>query len=274
MAPWTGSAPGRGARRPPNASRNVTVRRFFGRTRGDPPLSARLRRRTGRRDGTGAPLRPVAQDGPGNPRNDPGPRKKPFARGAALRSRQAMHTRRAVHPLLLDPSYWRERIESIESDAVGVVWTPRPDLSGSGKDVTEFRIRTHDGGRLWGLFARPTWQKGPWPAVVRSVGPADRPEVTAPLVRSGSAEFVFQEPAGRRLADRVLDVMQVCRFALETHGIDGVEVEAPEPATEESSRGACRNGAGADELVIAEHLMTQHRMTEQWQPTCPPHNPL
>lgn len=111
--------------------------------------------------------------------------------------------------------------------------------------MTEFRIRAHDGGRLWGLYAHPTWQPGPWPAKVRSVGPATRPMPEGRLVQCGTAEFVFQEPAGRRLCDRVLDVMQVCRVALATTGIDEIEVEAPKAGAD-----ACN-----DELLIAGQLL-------------------
>lgn len=162
-----------------------------------------------------------------------------------------MRARRAVHPLLLDPSYWRDKLQSISHGSIGVVWTPRPDLSGRGKETMEFRVRSHDGERLWGLFARPSWQSEPWPAIVRSVGPADRPTLDARRIQTGTAEFVFQEPAGRRLADRVIDVMQVCRLALETQGIEEVEVEGPHA-----------RAAGADcndELLIAGQLLT-HRI--------------
>ncbi|MEL6904125.1 MAG: hypothetical protein AAFZ87_09340 [Planctomycetota bacterium] len=165
-----------------------------------------------------------------------------------------MTDRRAVHPLLLDPSYWRTRLDALPADC-GAVWTPRKEQSRDGIEVAEFRLNAHDGVRLWGLFARPTWISGPWHATVRTVGPADRPQVDSALVRVGSAEFVFQEPAGRRLADRVLDVMQVCRLALATPAITGVEVEAPDE---------CRGVGSGDEAVIAERVMLQHRVTEQW----------
>ena len=115
----------------------------------------------------------------------------------------------------------------------------------------EFRIKSHDGERLWGLFARPTWQSEPWPAIVRSVGPATRPCIKPRTIQTGTAEFVFQEPAGRRLADRVIDVMQVCRLALETSGIEEVEVEGP---ADEAQSGDCN-----DELLIAEQLLA-HRI--------------
>lgn len=162
-----------------------------------------------------------------------------------------MRARRAVHPLLLDPTYWRGRLQTLSEDCRGVVWTPRPDLSGRGKETMEFRIRSHDGAQLWGLFARPAWHSEPWHAVVRSVGPATRPTIDVKLVQSGTAEFVFQEPAGRRLADRVIDVMQVCRLAMETAGIEGVEVEGP--------GGTAESPTCNDELLIADQLIT-HRI--------------
>lgn len=115
----------------------------------------------------------------------------------------------------------------------------------------EFRIQSHDGESLWGLFARPAWHSEPWQAIVRSVGPATRPTIDARLVQEGTAEFVFQEPAGRRLADRVVDVMQICRLAMETTGIDGVEVQGP---TGKASKATCN-----DEVLIADQLLT-HRI--------------
>ncbi|MEM8712902.1 MAG: hypothetical protein AAGG01_18275, partial [Planctomycetota bacterium] len=140
-----------------------------------------------------------------------------------------MRARKSVHPLLLEPVYWRNRLAELPDGPSGVIWTPRPDLSGAGMEVTEFRIETHDGERLWGLFARPTWQAEPWPAAVRSVGPAVRPTTCARTCQTGTAEFVFQEPAGRRLADRVMDVMQVCKLALGTRGIEQIEVQHEHP---------------------------------------------
>lgn len=160
-----------------------------------------------------------------------------------------MRTRKAVHPLLLDPAYWRDRVRVLDQGHPGVVWTPRPDLSGAGKDVMEFRIRGHDGALLWGLFARPTWQAEPWPAAVRAVGPAVRPTIDAGTVQAGVAEFVFQEPAGRVLSDRVIDVMRVCKLALGTSGIGEVQVRIAAGATE----------ATGDELMIVDQLLS-HRI--------------
>lgn len=246
--------------------------------------------------------------------------------------------RRSVHPLLLEPTYWRVRLQALEDEQTGPLITPRPDLSGNGRAVVEFRIRAHDGERLWGLLSRPEHVTGPLPARIRSVGPADpvlptggagtplrpgegshgegsradgtgsrtscalppaalphgsrerwstvsdsavsdasvsdtsnhetaeanhdthcpdtpfepaslHPSAPAPSPATSSsevAEFVFQEPAGRRLEDRVLDVVRICRVAGSTAGVDGNRVEL--------SHDACV----PDEFLIVEHLKRSH----------------
>ena len=173
--------------------------------------------------------------------------KWPFERTSNQGSRAPMRARRAVHPLLLEPRYWRDRLQPLSSQSLDVVWTPRPDLSGRGKETMEFRVRGHDGEQLWGLFSRPAWHSRPWRAVVRSVGPAARPAIDSGLVQEGTAEFILQELAGRRLADRVVDLMHVCRLAMKTTGIEGVEVQAP---ADETCSPACK-----DDLLIAEQLL-------------------
>lgn len=155
-----------------------------------------------------------------------------------------MRMRKSVHPLLLEPTYWRNRLEGMSLERQSLMITPRPDLSGHGREVVEFGLRAHDGERLWGLFARPSWRSGPWPARIRSVGPADRPEVDADLLENGQAEFVFQEPAGRRLEDRVLDVVRICQVAFQTTGIDRLAIRF-DCATDTD---------GPDEYLIAEQL--------------------
>ncbi|MCP3919937.1 MAG: hypothetical protein GY711_30780 [bacterium] len=122
--------------------------------------------------------------------------------------------------------------------------TDRRDLSRPGRDVVEFRMRAHDGAQLWGLFARPSWHTGRLPARIRSVGPAQRPEIDSKTLGEGFAEFVFQEPAGRRLEDRVLDVVRICQMAFATEGIDRLQVSFSVP----------NETREPDEYIIAKHL--------------------
>ena len=172
-----------------------------------------------------------------------------------------MRARKTVHPLLLEPAYWRNRLQQLEEEPSGVLWTPRPDLSGGGYEVTEFRIRAHDRVRLWGLFSRPTWQAKPWPATVRSVGPAVRPTTCPETAQSGTAEFIFQEPAGRRLSDRVMDVMQICQLALGTKGVEEVQVQHEHPAVQHRDPGASHTVRNTDELLIVQQLLS-HRIAK------------
>lgn len=155
-----------------------------------------------------------------------------------------MGTRRSVHPLLLEPSYWRIRLQELGVRGPSVLTKPRPELCAGGRDVVEFQIRTHDGGSLWGLIVRPTLRAGPWPARVRSVAPSALMAVDRSWIEGGGAELIFQETAGRKLEDRVLDVVHVSRVALHIEGIDGGGVTYP-PSDE---------GAGFDEFRIAEQL--------------------
>ena len=158
-----------------------------------------------------------------------------------------MTERRSVHPLLLEPTYWRERLRCLEGEDQGLFFTPKPDLSVPGTEVVAFRIRAHDGQVLRGLLARPTWQQGDRPAIVRSVPAGTEPRVDLDTVRSGSAELVFEEPRGRALPDRVLDVVRVSQIALRTQGIDRLQIHfgCLEPDVDDL----------ADEYLIADQLL-------------------
>jgi hypothetical protein len=77
--------------------------------------------------------------------------------------------------------------------------------------------------------------------------PADRPpEIDLPAVRAGVVEYALQFPAGRKLEDRVLDVLRVCELAASKENVRPHEVflftqdEGPEP----------------DEFLIASQLMS------------------
>ncbi|MBL8863694.1 MAG: hypothetical protein JNK02_17015 [Planctomycetes bacterium] len=147
-----------------------------------------------------------------------------------------------LHPLLLESGYWRNRLRELRIARVSLVLIPRPELSTNGIQVDEFRVRAHDGIRIWGLRARSRF--GTRSARVRVVGPSDLPRIDSAAVLRGEAEFVFQEPAGRRLEDRVLDVLRVCQLAGEV-GASPSEVELVAPAT----------GPAPDEFLIASQLL-------------------
>ena len=133
----------------------------------------------------------------------------------------------------------------------GLLILPRQDLTTPFADVVEWRMRGHDGVKLWGLRAVSPFHPDPRGVCVREVSATELPEVRLEAVMEGWAEFVLQIPAGRRLEDRVLDLLRVVQVGLSTFGLglDAVRMEASVPAGE--------GRRPADELVIAERLVRE-----------------
>ncbi|MCB9908154.1 MAG: hypothetical protein H6830_10595 [Planctomycetes bacterium] len=116
---------------------------------------------------------------------------------------------RSVHPLLLEPSYWNQRLSELEEGAGSMFSSPREDLSGSGREVEEFRLKTHDGQLLWGLIAYPTFFQGSRPCCIKAAGPAEPIVLDPSAPETGTVEILYQVPAGRRLEDRVVDLLRI-----------------------------------------------------------------
>ncbi len=150
---------------------------------------------------------------------------------------------RSLHPLLLEQGYWRNRLQVLKLARPSVLLIPRPELTSNVVEVDEFRIRTHDGIRLFGLRARHRMGASSTPARIRVVGPCELPEVDTAKLRPGESEFVFQSPAGRRLEDRVLDVLRICQVAAQRDEVRGEDV-----------RLVCTDGQ-RDEFLIASQLL-------------------
>jgi len=127
-------------------------------------------------------------------------------------------SRRTLHPLLLERVYWRNRLQQLNLAQPSVLLIPRPELSTNSVEVDEFRLRTHDGIRLYGLRAQSRLPVPEQQVMVRLVGPCDSPDLDRDAMSNGATEFVFQEPAGRRLEDRVMDVLRVCQIAAAQEG--------------------------------------------------------
>lgn len=175
---------------------------------------------------------------------------------------------RRLHPLLLERNYWRNRLEAMQLDTPSRFFLPRPDLTTPFEQVLEFRIRAHDGVRIFGLLARSamnfgssstpvtgTVPGGPGgdgqPAKIRLIGPCDLPEIDRRLREDGWAQFVLQAPAGRRLEDRVLDLVLVCQLARSTEGIDPERIELELPSQEPPSQ-----EPSTDAILIASCLLS------------------
>jgi len=111
--------------------------------------------------------------------------------------------------------------------------------------VEEFRIRAHDGLRLTGLQGRRSLELTEARIRLRVV-PAERiPEIDRQAVAGGVIEYVLQFPAGRRLEDRVLDVVRICELAAARAGVEPCEVQLYSPS----------GVPDPDEFLIASELL-------------------
>lgn len=155
-----------------------------------------------------------------------------------------MTRHRALHPLLLEPRYWRNRLKARGIAARNLETLPRPDLSRTGIEVRELRFQAHDGLALWGLVVRGLSAGSPCPARIRLVGVGETAAVDEECIRSGCADILLQEPPARRLEDRVLDVLTVWEIAGTLEGIDQGRIRLEMPSREEAP----------DEFLIAEEL--------------------
>lgn len=154
-----------------------------------------------------------------------------------------MPARRDLHPLLFEPRYWRERFAQQQATARCLLRVPRPDLSSTFCEVEELRFRAHDGVRLWGLIAHCTLGFPGQRARIRTLKACNPPSIDVEVVRAGTSEILLQVPPGRRLEDRVLDVLRCCDLAVELESLPAEGVDLDAEASEQ-----------ADEVLIAQRL--------------------
>jgi len=132
---------------------------------------------------------------------------------------------------LVEPNFWRARLERLRATPRALAFFPRPDLSSPLVEVDEWRLRAHDGERLWGLRGRSPFNPDPFGASVRLALAPALTEVDVAVVAEGQVEWVLQVPAGRRLEDRVLDLVRLWEVVAEfAEGADDVRFAHSEQA--------------------------------------------
>lgn len=131
----------------------------------------------------------------------------------------------ASRQLLLDPEYWRARLERLEREPRQLAIFPRPDLSRPGIEVIELRLRAFDGARLTALLARSAFASTGLEVRVRACPDAGEAPLDFGTVESGGTDLVFQYPPGRRLEERVLDVLRIVAAACSLESIDCEKVD-------------------------------------------------
>jgi hypothetical protein len=126
--------------------------------------------------------------------------------------------------LLLDPEYWRPRLERLGRVPRSLLVFPRPDLGRPGVEVIELRLRAHDGARLVCILGRPSFAHGD---VVR-VRVADAlagTDLDWHAIEDGACDLIFTSPPERGLEDRVLDVLRVAKSAASIESAPWEEVD-------------------------------------------------
>ena len=131
----------------------------------------------------------------------------------------------SVHPFLLQPEYWRTRLERPGISQGSLLLLPRPDVSTPFVEVEEFRFRAHDGLRLWGVRMLAGYSAPEFASKICIVGPAEAIDPETRALDPGGAFFFLREPPGRRLEDQVLDVLRLaCLIAsFERRGVEHID---------------------------------------------------
>ncbi len=153
----------------------------------------------------------------------------------------------SLHPLLLDATWWRERLRAMDRVPRHLLVFPRPELAPPGRDVAELWLRAHDGIRLRGILGRSPMAH-PRPVLrLALLRPGEQGELEWSKIAGGRSDLLFEPPPSRRLEDRVLDVLRICqatRVVTQVH--DGplrLDLPGGDPLP--------------DELRIADRLLTE-----------------
>jgi len=156
----------------------------------------------------------------------------------------------ASRQLLLDPEYWRPRLDKMGREPRQLALFPRPDLSRPGIEVVELRLRAHDGARLTALLAHSAFASSGLQVHLRACGELEGTSLDWSAVEAGGTDLVFCYPPERRLEDRVLDVVRIVGAACTVESVDCQSVTF-----------CPSNSCIQDEFAIAEFLRKEGWIT-------------
>lgn len=146
---------------------------------------------------------------------------------------------------LVEPGFWRSRVAAMQEVHRGLIVCPRPDLTTPLVEAVEWRLKAHDGTRLRGIKGESRFHERPRGARLRFVPCCELPDLDLDTVAGGRLDVVFQTQVGRRLEDRVLDVLRVWQVIANHANLARSEMELVTPDDAED----------ADAFMIAEQLI-------------------
>jgi len=140
--------------------------------------------------------------------------------------------------LLLDPDYWKPRLQGLATTPTQVVRVPRPDLSRPGIEVVELRLKAHDGAPIRALLARSAFHRAGATVHLRTCGDLETCALDFRAVEQGASDAVFPFPREHRLEDRVLDVLRLARTlsAVESVGCAAIHFTSRQPTRPDEFR--------------------------------------
>lgn len=126
----------------------------------------------------------------------------------------------ASRHLLMDPEFWRPRLERLDREPRQLAIFPRADLARPGIEVVELRLRAHDGAKLRALLARSAFAANGLRIRLHACGPDDADALDFSTVEEGGSDLVLHYPPERRLEDRVLDLLRAMAAACTVERLD------------------------------------------------------
>lgn len=155
-----------------------------------------------------------------------------------------------LHPAFVDPGYWNERLDALDAVPRQLLVFPRTELALPGGEASELWLRAHDRVRLRALFGRSGVAVPRGELALATVVDLHGQRLDWDQIADGRPQVILERQAGRRLEDRVLDLLRVLRAARDLAGLQELRIGLRVPQAERSR----------DEVLIVERLLAEGRV--------------
>ena len=152
-----------------------------------------------------------------------------------------------LHPAFTDSGFWGERLATLAETSRQLLVFPRAELALPGGEASEIWLRAHDRTRLRALFARSAVAVPRSELLVSLVDDLHGRRLDWDQIADGRPQCVLERQAGRRLEDRVLDLIRVIRAARDLAGMDDPRIGLRTPEADRAR----------DEVLIVERLLAE-----------------
>jgi len=131
----------------------------------------------------------------------------------------------SLRQYLLDSDFWLQRLDQLALVPRRLVICPRQELCRAGIEVLELRLQAHDGTPIRALLGRSSFARKGSRTRLRPAEAADPDGLDWLSLEQGTTDVALSCPAGRRLEDRVLDVLRGMEAVCGLESVPAVAVE-------------------------------------------------